>query len=49
MKFQVRHGLGAMPSFDEERISDQHLDQLISYLQALRDRPLLADSERPAG
>ena len=49
MQFQVRHGLGAMPGFDEERISDQHLDELIGYLQALRDRPLLADAERPAG
>jgi mono/diheme cytochrome c family protein len=49
MKFQVRHGLGVMPGFDEERISDEQLDQLIGYLQALRDRPLLADSKRPAG
>ena len=41
MKFQVRHGFGAMPGFSEDRISDERLDQLIAYLQALRDRPLL--------
>jgi mono/diheme cytochrome c family protein len=36
MKFQVRHGLGAMPAFDERRISDADLDALIEYLKSLR-------------
>jgi mono/diheme cytochrome c family protein len=36
MKFQVRHGLGAMPSFKPDHISSQELDQLTAYLVALR-------------
>jgi len=36
MKFQVRQGLGAMPAFSNEDISEQDLDHIISYLQALR-------------
>ncbi|MBZ0158093.1 MAG: cytochrome c [Alphaproteobacteria bacterium] len=36
MKFQVRNGLGAMPSFPPSHISDQELDDLIAYLKALR-------------
>ena len=36
MKFQVRHGLGAMPAFSKDDISDQDLARIISYLQALR-------------
>ncbi len=36
MKFQVRHGLGAMPSFSKDDISDQELEHIILYLQALR-------------
>lgn len=36
-RFQVRRGLGAMPSFSEEQISDQELDALMAYLSALRD------------
>lgn len=36
IKFQVRHGLGAMPSFSKEDISDEELEKLVSYLQALR-------------
>lgn len=35
-RFQIRHGLGAMPAFDENNISDKELDQVISYLKALR-------------
>ena len=37
-KFQVRNGLGSMPSFSDEVISDDELDDLISYLGALRDK-----------
>lgn len=36
IKFQVRHGLGAMPSFSKDDISDQDLEDIILYLQALR-------------
>ena len=39
MKFQIRHGLGAMPGFSEETISSQELDQLTAYLIALRQTP----------
>lgn len=36
-KFQVRQGIGSMPSFSEEEISDQELDDIMVYLKALRD------------
>lgn len=36
MKFQVRHGLGVMPSFDEAKISSADLDALMAYIVALR-------------
>jgi mono/diheme cytochrome c family protein len=37
IKFQVRQGLGAMPSFSKEDISDEELEKIVSYLQALRN------------
>jgi mono/diheme cytochrome c family protein len=36
MRFQVRNGLGVMPAFAKDRISEAELDQLIAYLKALR-------------
>ena len=36
-KFQVRQGIGSMPSFSEEEISDEELDDMMAYLSALRD------------
>jgi mono/diheme cytochrome c family protein len=36
MKTQVRVGLGAMPSFSREQISDQELDDVVRFLKALR-------------
>ena len=36
MKTQVRVGLGAMPSFHQQKISGRDLDDLIRYLKALR-------------
>lgn len=36
IKFQVRHGLGAMPAFSQERLSDEELDALVTYLLKLR-------------
>src|SRR5687768_1944788 len=35
-RFQIRHGLGAMPAFDENMISDQQLENVLSYLKALK-------------
>jgi mono/diheme cytochrome c family protein len=36
MKTQVRAGLGAMPGFSKDQISDEQLDALVAYLKALR-------------
>jgi hypothetical protein len=35
-KFQVRHGLGTMPSFKKDEISDHDLKDIIRYLKALK-------------
>lgn len=39
IRFQVRNGLGAMPSFDESQITGDELDALADYLVALRNQP----------
>ena len=36
-RFQVRQGIGSMPSFSKEEIPDQELDGIMAYLEALRD------------
>lgn len=36
MKFQVRHGLGTMPSFGPEKISPEDNDALMEYIKAVR-------------
>jgi mono/diheme cytochrome c family protein len=36
IRTQVRAGLGAMPGFDEQHISDEELSALAEYLAALR-------------
>lgn len=36
-RFQVRQGIGSMPSFSEEEISDEELDDIMEYLKALRN------------
>jgi mono/diheme cytochrome c family protein len=36
IKAQVRKGIGAMPSFDDGRIGDAELDDVVAYLGALR-------------
>jgi mono/diheme cytochrome c family protein len=36
IKMQVRHGLGAMPSFSNIRIPERDLDHLVSYVKELR-------------
>lgn len=35
-KFQVRHGLGMMPAFSEEQISNEQLQDIVQYLAALK-------------
>jgi mono/diheme cytochrome c family protein len=39
MKFQVRHGLGTMPSFGAEKIPPADLDALMAYIKAVRGNP----------
>lgn len=34
-RFQVRHGLGAMPEFNESAVSDEELDKIVLYLKYL--------------
>lgn len=36
MRFQIRHGLGAMPAFPADSISDEDRDAIVEYLKALR-------------
>ena len=36
MRLQVRRGLGAMPSFSDEALSDEELDDLLEFVVALR-------------
>lgn len=35
-KFEIRHNMGAMPSFDKSRLSDSDLHDLMAYLAILR-------------
>jgi mono/diheme cytochrome c family protein len=39
VRFQVRHGLGAMPAFSPRRISDRQLEDVITYVRYLRFHP----------
>lgn len=36
IRFQVRHGLGAMPAFDESQVPGPDLDRVVAYLKARR-------------
>lgn len=36
VRFQARHGLGAMPSFDKEGLPEADLEDVTAYLKALR-------------
>lgn len=36
IRFQVRHGYGAMPAFGEDQIAPKDIAALIEYLKALR-------------
>jgi mono/diheme cytochrome c family protein len=39
LRFQVRHGLGAMPAIGPDKVSPTDLDALVVYLKALRRSP----------
>jgi mono/diheme cytochrome c family protein len=36
IRFQVRHGLGAMPAISEQELSREDLDAVVAYLKTLR-------------
>lgn len=36
IRFQVRHGLGAMPAIPERELSREDLDAVVAYLKTLR-------------
>lgn len=36
VKFQVRHGLGAMPAFSEKELSDFDLNNVVAYIKTIR-------------
>ncbi len=38
IKFQVRNGLGAMPSFSEEQVTAEELNAIVEYLEHMRRR-----------
>lgn len=46
IRFQVRKGLGAMPAFPEEVISDEELDAIVEYLKVLRRNEVRLGSVR---
>lgn len=35
-RFQVRHGLGVMPAFSKDEISDEDLDDILAYVAAIK-------------
>jgi mono/diheme cytochrome c family protein len=47
MKFQVRHGLGTMPSFGGDKIPQADLDDLMAYLKAVRGNPPDRQAQQP--
>lgn len=36
IRFQIRNGVGAMPAFKEEVISDEESKKIVAYMKALR-------------
>jgi mono/diheme cytochrome c family protein len=36
VRLQVRKGMGAMPSFPEQRLSEEEVDAIVAYLLVLR-------------
>lgn len=43
MRFQIRHGLGVMPDFDEDLLSDNQVKNIARYLVYLRKEARSAD------
>lgn len=39
VRFQIRHGLGAMPRFPQSVINDAQLEDVVTYVRFLRDHP----------
>ncbi|WP_424494081.1 c-type cytochrome [Salinimicrobium sp. GXAS 041] len=37
IKFQIRNGIGLMPAFNEEQLSDEQVDNIADYLKYLRE------------
>lgn len=37
IRYQVRHGVGYMPAFDEKMLPERELDRLLAYLEALQE------------
>lgn len=38
MRFQIRNGVGVMPGFDEEVLSDEEVERIAAYLVYLRKK-----------
>jgi mono/diheme cytochrome c family protein len=36
IRFQIRHGLGDMPSFNEDQLTDPDIDKIVSFIKILR-------------
>lgn len=47
VRLQVRQGLGAMPAFSDEEISDNEMNDLTGYLNALRRHGSERDEKQP--
>jgi mono/diheme cytochrome c family protein len=45
-RFQVRHGLGVMPHFEKDELSDPQLNAILDYLKALHENPSRATKGR---
>jgi mono/diheme cytochrome c family protein len=39
MRTQIRKGVGAMPRFTEQMLSDEEVDAIVDYLNALQETP----------
>jgi mono/diheme cytochrome c family protein len=47
MKIQVRHGLGAMPSFKADKISSEDLEALVSFIKEVHANKPAPENVRP--
>ena len=44
IKLQIRRGLGAMPAFNEQHLSDEDVDAIVRYLKYMRDQRHVAQA-----